>query len=251
MNPFLFAFFLAVITHSYSQNTIINGNSILGKGLWSENVAGIVYSPVFAIGFSYEDRFLIPELATSTLSTVIPVSYGVVGTSWKNYGDEFYSVNDLALSFARQFSSTFCLGIKTNYNLQKISNETSYFLIADLAGQVELLQHLSVGFQFKNPFGNPSDGKAIELGLAYWISDKVDLRLSSKKEISLPLSVIIDLNYSVLENLLLQYSLSNTANLNQFAIAYLIKNLAIESNIGYHKYLGFGPKIGISYSFSK
>jgi hypothetical protein len=41
----------------YAQSTLIEGQSVIGKGLWSQNVSGISHSSNYAIGVSNKYAF--------------------------------------------------------------------------------------------------------------------------------------------------------------------------------------------------
>lgn len=59
------------------------------------------------------------------------------------------------------------------------------------------------------------------------------------------------INYTILEKVLVQGTLSNTAFFNRFGLAYKLKGLSLEGFLSHHSYLGFSPQVGISYSFGK
>ena len=234
---------------AFSQNTIIEGNSALGRGLWSENVSGYSHCDALSIGLSVENRWLLPELSFSTLAVAVPTHYGCIAMSLSTSGDHILNKNELTLSLARDFSSAFSMGLRTRYSLLQIDHQTKSRIEADIGTQIHLSNAVSVAFQLLNPLGNRTQPKAMEIGLAYWVSDKVDLMLSAKKETALPLSLILYLNYHVAEKIALQGAISNTAYFNHIAIAYEWKSLALEAILSYHSYLGFGPRIGVSYTF--
>ena len=242
-----------ILTNSltYSQNTIVEGNSIAGKGLWSVNASGYSHCDALSIGLSTENKWFLPELTHSIMVIAVPTDYGSVGITLSTIGDQLLNKNELTLSLARDFSSAFSIGLRTRYSLLQIDHQTKGWVEADIGAQIHFSNAVSVAFQLVNPLGNREQSKAIEIGLAYWVSDKVDLMVSAKKETQLPTSLILYLNYEVVKQLILQGAVSNTAYFSHFAVAYKWKSLALEAILSYHSYLGVGPRIGVCYTFQK
>ncbi|MDB0006410.1 hypothetical protein N9E30_00475 [Flavobacteriales bacterium] len=235
----------------YAQSTLIEGQSVIGEGLWSQNVCGISHTSNFAIGVSNKYAFGLEELSTSKLAAVAPLNIGVIGASWSNVGDDLYNENEIALSLARHFSSSFQLGIRMRLNAISINSESRSSFVTDIGMQSAISEKVSFGVQLENPFRAELQTTSLEAGLAYWLSKKASVFLSAKKESDLPTSVIVHINYTILEKVLVQGTLSNTAFFNRFGLAYKLKGLSLEGFLSHHSYLGFSPQVGISYSFEK
>jgi len=79
MKTLSICFLILTTSLTYSQNTIVEGNSLSGRGLWSENVSGYSHCDALSIGLSIENRWLLPELADSTLAVAVPTHHGCIG----------------------------------------------------------------------------------------------------------------------------------------------------------------------------
>ncbi len=242
---------LTASTLTHAQYTLSDGQSVVGRGLWSENVAGISHSTDYALGISNDYAFGLSELSTSKISVVAPLNFGVLNANWSNRGDALYSENELALSFARHFSSFFQLGMRFRLNSTAVNHETQSVFLADIGMQSAITNQLSFGVELENPFRADLQSTSLEIGVAYWLSEKASLFLSTRKESDLPTSVIMHINYSLLEKVSFHAALSNTAFFNRFAVSYRLKGLSLELFLSHHSYLGFSPQVGISYSFGK
>lgn len=136
----------------YAQSTLIEGQSVIGEGLWSQNVCGISHTSNFAIGVSNKYAFGLEELSTSKLAAVAPLNIGVIGASWSNVGDDLYNENEIALSLARHFSSSFQLGIRMRLNAISINSESRSSFVTDIGMQSAISEKVSFGVQLENPF---------------------------------------------------------------------------------------------------
>lgn len=235
----------------HAQSSLSEGQSVIGQGLWSHNCAGISHSSNYALGVSNTYAFGLSELSTSKLAVVGPLNFGIIGASWINSGDYIYNENEIALSFARYFSSVFQLGMRMRFNSISIHSENLSSFIADIGMQSSISEKISFGVQLKNPLRAELQTTSLEIGFAYWLSKKASLFLSARKESDLPTSVILHVNYTILEKVSIQGAVSNTAFFNRFGLAYKLNNVSLEAFLSHHSYLGFSPQVGISYSFRK
>ena len=79
MKAILLCLFFTVFSYVlYAQSTLIEGQSVIGEGLWSQNVCGISHTSNFAIGVSNKYAFGLEELSTSKLAAVAPLNIGVL-----------------------------------------------------------------------------------------------------------------------------------------------------------------------------
>lgn len=243
-----FAVFSCVL---YAQSTLIEGQSAIGKGLWAQNTAGLSHSTKYALGISNDYSFGLSELSTSTISAIAPLKFGNVAVKWSQEGDHIFSKNELGLSFARYFSSYLQLGMGVRLNSISIDNESRSSLVADIGMQSAITQHISFGVQLNNPLRDEFQSTSIDIGIAYWLSEKTSLLLTSRKETDLPTSLILHINYAIFKSVIIQGAFSNNAFFNHFAITYSIRGLSIDAFLSHNSYLGYSPKVGISYSFGK
>ena len=153
MKTLLLCPLILTVSLVFSQNSIIEGNSALGSGLWSENVSGYSHCDALSIGLSVENRWLLPELAHSTLAVAVPTHYGCIAMTLSTIGDQILNKNELTLSLARDFSSTFSMGLRTRYSLSQIDHQTKGWIEADIGTQIHLSNAVSVAFQLLNPLG--------------------------------------------------------------------------------------------------
>jgi len=235
----------------FSQSSLTDGQSVLGKGLWSQNVAGNSHASHLAVGISNDYAFGLSELSTSKIAALAPFRFGTLTAEWSNVGDELYAENELALSLSRNFASYFQLGMQMRYHTISIQSESRSSLLVDVGMQSAITDDISFGVQLENPLRSAIEPTALEIGVGYWLSKKASLILSAKKESDLPTSVLLHINYSLLENLSLQGALSNTAYFNHFAFSYKLKGFTLDVFLSHHSYLGYSPKVGISYSLAK
>lgn len=248
MNPFfLFLFTLFLYSHCYSQSNLLEGRSIVGKGLWSENSAGVSSLSSVAVGIAIENKFGLSELSKAKLRLGIPNKYGVLVVNWNSLGDEYYNQNDIGLSFARLLSPNFKMGMTARFLQESILNDKHSSLLIDFGVQSQIQKRLSAAAFISNPFRNSIEILKFQLGLHYETSKKVSLALTTQKMESLPANVNLLINYFPIDKLALQTVVSTTSINNSFGIVFLWKHFSVDAFLSYHSYLGFSPQMALTY----
>jgi len=249
MKRLLLFFFIINTFFSFSQHSIGRGRSLVGEGLWSENVAGLANEDQFSVGFFVNNYFLLPELTASHLKSLIPTKYFKISVHWSHMGDFIYNEQNGNLSLARSFSPRFKMGLGMDIERKSLLQQKTNSIFCKIGMQSYISKELSWGMQLSNALFGQSSSSQISMSMSYTISKKTNVIFSAIKETSLPITIEGLVNYYLLECIELQLAISNTAYHNHFGLTLYWKAFAFDLILQNHSYLGFGPQIGLSHSF--
>ena len=87
------------------------------------NPAGMAYWNHHSFGGSYENKFMMPELAAMAVGINVPMFNGAMGLTASSYGYNLYGEQNIGLAYAKILSEQFALGLKLNYFSIKQSGE--------------------------------------------------------------------------------------------------------------------------------
>ncbi len=134
------------------------GSDVTCTDLWSgiHNPAGLGLHASYDIGLNYSNRFLMPELGTSSVISAIPVGSGTFSPAYSYFGAKPYNENHIALAYGRLLAKWLSMGIQLAYHRQSV--EALDQKSSAITGQVGLLaipaKCLRIGLHVKNPAGS-------------------------------------------------------------------------------------------------
>jgi len=239
------------------------GTSVSDKTCWSgfHNPAPLAYSNRAYLQARVDSRYNITELSTKSFTLSYPFEWAVTGFSLSYFGFDSYNEMICGLTFARDFSGLFSLGLQFNYlsffNIAQDSRHGVFFPQAGL--NLRFTPNLNFGFQTFNPFQSSLKSFTLtkhvpsiySFGFANTFSEKLVLRVQTDKEIRSPYKYSMALEYNpvagfgcqigLYDQKMLVPCLGFRVNLNSF-----IFNFSAEL----HPLLGVSTSVAVLFTFS-
>ncbi len=263
-------FFLLFLTllPARSQNnagaraSAMGGASLCLADVWSceNNQAGLARLKGLVFGASYENRFLLRPLSTSSVVCALPTKKGCFGFSYKGFGYSAYKETKLGLGYGMALSEIFSFGLQFNYiHLQLMDvYGKAQTLSAEIGFQGRLSKKLNVAGHLYNPnraklttYNNETIPIQLNLGLQYIFSDYVVVLLDAEKATYTALNIKSGLEYRPAKDICIRAGASSVPLQLSFGAGVCKKKLNIDISSSYHTVLGFSPQIALSYKLSR
>lgn len=182
--PIIFAWDIA--THVGGKTNSIGNCSVALSEFWSchNNPAGFANYNNIAVGLSYENRFLLKELAYKNIGVIIPFDIGVIGITASQFGYNHYNENLIGIGLSRNFGPNLKIGLKLDYIFFKYS--TDYAKIQTATFELGLQYHIN---------------KSLCLGA--YIFNPINVKLKTLNNEKIPIIMRIGLSYFVKEDFLI------------------------------------------------
>lgn len=272
---FLFQFLciglIGSIAECYASNDIFlpggreaglaNSGITLG-GLWSVyyNPAGMALTHNYMFGFSYENRFFLPELNIASCAGIIPSDKGAFGFATSYFGGKTYNEQKYTLGYAHALSEKLFAGILFDYYDTHLPGE--YESTFSLAGELGVIarpsENLDVGFHVFNLTGSKYKGysreelqRVFRSGITW--HDKYFL-LTSLIQIGKRQETIFSIGTEItcLKSISFRFGASNhETSRYSFGLGYLSDPVSADVAFAYHPVLGLTSTISFQIQLSK
>lgn len=267
MKKLLFLFCLFPFFFSAGNNNLPVGGRATAMGntglciadVWAirYNQAALANIEDLSFGASYESRFLLKSLGVQSLAVAIPVKRGAFGFNYTGFGDKLYRESKIGLGYGIKLSEKVNLGIRLNYHSLNLGN--NYGRTQNLTFEIGFLakptKNIQIGFHLFNPtqtklndYQNEEIPVIMNLGLAYKFSDKVTGNIEVEKDIDLPFSVKVGLEYFPLENLFLRAGIVTSPSMPTIGFGVAKGNFKLDFSSSFHPSLGITPSLGLRYT---
>jgi hypothetical protein len=220
------------------------------------------YKTQSSLSFSYDNRFLIPELSTRSLTVNYDVGYFQTGLSMSYYGYSLYNEFITGLVFARNFSEKFALGVQFNYYLAYFNASNTYHgaFFPQIGFAIQLHPDIYLAGNIFNPFQTniktvystkrlPS---LFSLGFCYNFSENFTSRLQADKEISSNYRFASGFDYKILDVVTIKTGIYYSNFLVPcLGFDWKINNLSLAFNAEMHPLLGLNTGATVSLTIPK
>jgi hypothetical protein len=245
-----------------ARSAAMGNASVSMSDVWSthHNQAGLAFMRRIALGATYENRFLIKDLSIKSAAAAIPIKYGTIGLSIRNFGYSLYRENKYNLSFAKAFGDKFAAAIAFNYLTTKIAegygNSTSF--VGEIGLQAKPFTDLTIGAHLYNPTRTMLSKRLadriptiIRLGANYNLSKKVILAVETEKDLSKKTVFKAGVEYAVVKEFYLRMGIASNPALSSFGFGIHLKNFNLDLAANYHQVLGITPQLSLVYQFTE
>lgn len=245
---------------TYPKHTAMGGSSTaLADPLnYAINPAGIALQKQLLIAFGYSNNYLLKELSTKNIYTVIPLKRNVFGINYQYQGFSLFQRHMGNLSYARLFNEHFSAGIGINYHsiyLQEYGNSFAYSFTAGIRSLIT--KKIAIGIAVNNPNNvtYPADHPSGRIGFSYLMSDNLvfvaDVTGTVKDPILKQPQAQIGLQYGISKKINLQAGISLNPLQNSFGIVFYPRNISVQLACKMHPELGYSIQSLIAYEFGQ
>lgn len=235
--------------------------SVSLKDLWSvrHNQAGLAFLKTGGLGFSYENRFLIEQLATKSLIGAFPLKFGTIGVNVSQFGYSKYNESKLGLAFAKKLSKNIALGVQVNYQYFQFG-AGEYGQKGLMTGEIGFIADINEELTFAAHVFNPSNAKlasfnneripvVLRIGGDYKFSTKFLTTFEVEKDINTDPEMKLGAEFMAHKMVYLRAGISTNPFRNSFGLGVYYGKLKMDIAAGYHNTLGYSPQVSISYNF--
>lgn len=218
-------------------------------------LTGIEQSQAF---FAYDHRGNLSELTTLAAGAVFKSELFSYGLSVSTYGEEFFSQSQIGLGIAQKLGIA-SIGVKANYFQTSIEGfGTGRSAVLEFGGLAELTPELFFGAHIYNltgsRFGKNSIDQlptVIKSGISYRPSENVMVNLEAEKDILLPPTLKVGLEYSLHQKVWARAGINNQPNRLCFGIGFRAKSFHLDFAVNQNPYLGSTQHFSFNYLFSQ
>lgn len=261
------ALFCSVAILAQLANTLPTSVSIANTGTananeWSgfDNPANLAFTQNPQLSVQYENRFIINELSTKSLSFALPTTLVNTALSFSHYGFSHYNEMLVGLSFSRHYRNKFSMGLQLNAlaAYHPADNNYRYAFVPNLGITTKLSDKVVVGFSAFNPFQQQiaNDFQDIplpaifSLGVGYDITSELVWRSQLDKELSSTMRLATGFEYFFKQKIQFKLGLY-THDYLVFCggVGFVWDTLRFDCNVDVHPLLGVSPMGRVSYRF--
>jgi hypothetical protein len=184
------------------------------------------------------------------------------GFSFSQFGYSLYHEMLLGVSFARNFSDKFSMGVQFNYYTAYFSASDSYkgAFLPQIGLSVKITPDFSLGFNTFNPFQTNINTEFVtkripslfSLGTEYFFSTDLVWRTQVDKEVSSNYRVAMGFEYQILQSFAFKLGAYGTDYLVPcLGVGFQTGSFLIDLNCEMHPLLGLNTLAAIKYRFGK
>ncbi|HAH23272.1 MAG TPA: hypothetical protein DCL77_05870 [Prolixibacteraceae bacterium] len=244
-----------------SRSQSLAGITVSLRDCWSifGNQAGLATIDRLTIGGSFQNRFLVKELSTSSGLIVLPVHSSVFAFSAYQFGKTTFREEKLGIAYARSLNPRLQFGVQFNYYRFFLAeeNKTIGTYGIELGFQYQLTKHLLLGIHALNPYktsiqtfsGNYSYPSRFNAGAYFLLSESFAFVSELQKDLLYPLNIKTGLEYNVLHKLYIRVGVSGRPYQLTGGLGFSLKMLTIDMAVAYNQYLGNSPSVSFQYQF--
>ncbi len=244
-----------------SRTQSLAGVSTCLADCWSifGNQAGLAGIDRPTIGGSFQNRFLVKELSTSSGLFIFPFQSSVFAFSVYQFGKTTFRQEKYGIAFARSLNPRLHFGIQFNYYRLFLAeeNRSSGSSGLELGIQYKLSDRLLLGIHALNPYktsiktfsGQYSYPTRFNIGGHIQLSESFGLVTEIEKDLLFPLNVKTGLEYDILNKLFIRTGISGKPYQLTAGMGFAVKMLKIDLAVAYNQYLGNSPSVSFQYQF--
>lgn len=232
-----------------SRTNSIGNCSVALSEFWSchNNPAGFANYNNIAIGLSYENKFLLKELAYKNIGVIIPFKIGVIGITTSQFGYNHYNENLLGLGLSRSFGPNLKIGLKLDYIFFKYSTDYDKIQTAtfELGLQYNINKSLCLGVYIFNPINvklktlnNEKIPIIMRIGLSYFIKEDFLIATEVEENFENDFSYRFGLEYEIYEKFFVRSGFQLNPEMFTFGFGYDYNWFTIDISAQMNQVLG-------------
>ncbi|MDZ7740453.1 MAG: hypothetical protein U5Q03_01495 [Bacteroidota bacterium] len=230
------------------------------SGFWSlqNNQAGLGFTERSALVCTYENRFLLKEIANKFVGLVFSTRSGTFGLSYQQYGYRLYSESIAGLSFGKKLAENFAAGIRIDYLSCRFAEDygSKGWISFQIGMLYQLNEKLSLGTHLAHPLQQKTASvpderlpSVLSFGLSYSFSKDLVFTIDTRKNSLHPLSFRSGMEYEIREKLFSRIGFSSNPARIAFGCGIGWGRMQLDIASTYQQLLGFSPAISLLYQF--
>lgn len=235
--------------------------SVANRDLWANfhNQANLGFNEQKAIGFYFENRFFVENLATGSLALAFPTSRGSFFGSISYFGYELFHQSKIGAGYSHKVFPNHAFSIQFDlynaYQTYELGNKGALSFELGMAGN--LGENLSYGIHLLNPTNSQLNKIEIynipsvtSAGLRYEIK-QLTASAEIEKNVYEALIYNLGIEYNLNNYILLRTGVSTGYSKYAFGVGFNFPNIQAGFSFAHHEILGYTPHFSLTYAFKK
>jgi hypothetical protein len=226
---------------------------IMKNSLWSSfhNQATLAYNNSFSLGFNYESRFSIKELATRSLGLTIPAGKASLAAVYSQFGYTDFKRDMTGLACGMKLSDKISAGLQVDYFSERTSGEydNNQSVTCEAGLLVIPSENIRIGFHIFNPIPNTIRKTYLPTSLRIGAGTNLNKLLFAgiEAEMSSGSKLIFKtgFEYEAAKKLWLRGGFSTDNNSFSFGLGYLAKIVQLDIGFVTHEKLGVTSSVSL------
>lgn len=245
-----------------SRSSALASASVSLTDVWCSfnNQAGLAWLKTPALGFHYENKFLIKEYALQAGTVAVPLRPGTGAVNYRYFGYSKYHEAKIGLAFARKLHKNVSAGVQVNYHQTYLAEGYGSYhaLTVELGLMYTPTENLYIGAHVFNP--NRSKSNAVQeeyiptvyrIGAGFNVLDKATLLFETEKDLERNPVFKGGLEINALKNLDFRFGFGTDYVEYSFGLGYKSRRLAFDLAFSHHYILGFTPHASVVLNIGK
>lgn len=221
------------------------------------NQAGLAMTDSnISVGTFTERRFILNELSTHAISTVIPTQYGGIGVAAQYSGFQNFGQTKTGVGFGKKLANNFAIGVQANYHNLRISeNGNQGYMTVEAGLLTDISDNIVLGAHVYNPFRpeiaeNENTPSNFRLGITYHELDQYRINAEVEKNIFEDPILKFGLEYRPVEQVFLRGGVNTQQSLS-FGLGAILSGFQLDISYSIHQELGASPGVSLTYHFGE
>jgi hypothetical protein len=219
---------------------------IMRNSFWSsfQNQASLAEYKSFSSGISYENRFGLTELGTSSAGFIIPAGKATMGAVYSHFGYSDFKRELAGIACGMKLTDKLSAGVQADYYSEKTFGEYEniQFITCEAGLLLKPSDNVSIGVHLFNPVPGslrktfvPS---ALRVGAGTDLSSSLFVGVEAEMSTGSDLIIRTGLDFEAAKNLWIRGGFSSDNNSFSFGLGYLTKIVMIDLGFRTHQKLG-------------
>ena len=244
-----------------ARSNAMGGSAIGLTDVWSvyNNPGAFGSLEKTAVGVSYENRFLLKEMATKTLAFGYHTEKaGNIGLHMQQYGFSLYREMQLGLTYGMKLFDNFSAGVNMNYHRIALGENygSKSSISAGLGIFYSMTEDLNFGMRVLNinaaRLSDVNDERlptTFGLGFKYDFSKKAFWSLDAEKDLINPINIKTGIEVLPHESFAVRLGVNSYPFQASFGFGLKLSRFQLDMASMWHAQLGLSPSAGIHYQF--
>ena len=238
-----------------ARSLSMSNASVALQDVWAQvnNPAALVGLKKQSIGLSYQNRFGLKELQSQGMVYALPFKKMVFSLGTQVYGYQQFRTMKTGAGMSMLLSDKVSIGLKLNHHWMKLNE--NYGAVSRASGDLGVLVHFTNRLQFGLCASNIGRTKisselneriisSMRLGMAYQLSDQLNVLTELEKNVSSPLQVKVGTEYKPHEKWFFRGGVSTAPLSFSFGCGGRFKDhFQLDLGTAYHPLLGWSPHV--------
>ena len=211
-----------------------------------------------SVGIDVSNNFMINELSTATLATIIPVNnHGNLGFYLQHYGYSTFNENKFSISYSKTLSETTSASVQFSDNIQNINSQEFNSTEHEIGFNIGFFTKLSDNFHLASYYNYQKNVSVSEIeniqelsmALSWFPIPNLNVLLEVSKCTNSDISLRGGIEYKILNRIYARVGVSSNSLIMAMGIGIKFNDLDVDISVGNHQYLGMTSDISGNYIF--